>query len=304
MSPLAAAALHLVMLLVLPPLLQGVIQRVKAWMAGRRGPPLLQPYRDLLRLSRKGAVYSRTVTWVFVAAPAVSLATTFVAGLLLPLASARAPLAFEGDLVLFAYLLGLGRFFTMAAALDTGSSFEGMGASREAAFSALAEAALFLALATLAVTTGRLSLSGILGGLEVLPAAVPAILLSAAALGAFLLVENARIPIDDPATHLELTMVHEVMVLDHSGPDLALIEYAAAMKLFITSVLLAAVAAPGLAGHPAAIGAGALAVAVVVGLVESVTARLRLPRLKQFLVGAWALGAIGLAAAVFARGAG
>jgi formate hydrogenlyase subunit 4 len=231
------------------------------------------------------------------------LASTFVAGLLLPLASARAPIAFDGDLVLFAYLLGLGRFFAMAAALDTGSSFEGMGASREAAFSALAEPALFLALATLAMTTGRLSLSGILGGLDALPAAVPAILLSAATLGAVLLVENARIPIDDPATHLELTMVHEVMVLDHSGPDLALIEYASAMKLFITSALLAAVAAPGLAGHPVALAAGALGVAGVVGLVESATARLRLPRVKQFLVGASALGAVALAAAVFARGA-
>jgi len=303
MNPLAGVTVHLLMLLALPPLLPGVIGRVKAWMAGRAGPPLVQPYRDLFRLLRKGAVYSRTVTWVFVAGPAVALASTFLAGLLLPLASGRAPMAFDGDLVLFAYLLGLGRFFTMAAALDTGSSFEGMGASREAAFSALAEPALFLALAALAMTTGRLSLSGILGGLDALPAAVPAILLSVAALGAVLLVENARIPIDDPATHLELTMVHEVMVLDHSGPDLAVIEYASAMKLFITSALLAAVAAPGLAGHPLGLAVGALVVAGTVGLVESVTARLRLPRVKQFLVGASALGAVALAAAVFTRGA-
>jgi len=303
MNPLADVTVHLLMLLALPPLLPGVIGRVKAWMAGRNGPPLVQPYRDLFRLLHKGAVYSRTVTWVFVAGPAVALASTFLAGLLLPLASARAPVAFDGDLVLFAYLLGLGRFFTMAAALDTGSSFEGMGASREAAFSALAEPALFLALAALAMTTGRLSLSGILGGLDALPTAVPAILLSAAALSAVLLVENARIPIDDPATHLELTMVHEVMVLDHSGPDLAVIEVASAMKLFITSALLAAVAAPGLAGHPLGLAAGALVVAAVVGLVESITARLRLPRVKQFLVGASALGAVALAAAVFARGA-
>ena len=303
MNPLADVTVHLLMLLALPPLLPGVIGRVKAWMAGRNGPPLVQPYRDLFRLLHKGAVYSRTVTWVFVAGPAVALASTFLAGLLLPLASARAPVAFDGDLVLFAYLLGLGRFFTMAAALDTGSSFEGMGASREAAFSALAEPALFLALAALAMTTGRLSLSGILGGLDALPAAVPAILLSAATLGAVLLVENARIPIDDPATHLELTMVHEVMVLDHSGPDLAMIEVASAMKLFITSALLATVAAPGLAGHPVALAAGALAVAGAVGLVESATARLRLPRVKQFLVGASALGAVALAAAVFTRGA-
>ena len=295
---------HLAAVFLFPPLLLGVILRTKALVAGRRGAPLLQPCYDLVKLFRKDRVLSRTTTWVFLAGPAVAVATATLAAFLVPFGEPAAPLAFSGDLVLYAYLFGLGRFFTMAAALDTGSSFEGMGASREAAFSALAEAALFLALATLAVTTERLSLSGILGGLDALPAAVPAILLSAAALYAVLLVENSRIPIDDPATHLELTMVHEVMVLDHSGPDLAVIEYASAMKLFITSALLAAVAAPGLAGHPVALGAGALIVAVAIGLVESVTARLRLPRLKQFLIGAWALGAVALAAAVFARGAG
>jgi formate hydrogenlyase subunit 4 len=134
------------------------------------------------------------------------------------------------------------------------------------------------------------------------PAVTPARLLAAGALGAVLLAENARIPIDDPATHLELTMVHEGMILDHSGPDLAAIEYAAAMKLFVTSALLAAVVAPGLAGRPPALAAGVGAVAVVIGLVESAMARLRLPRVKQFLVGASALGAVALAAALFARG--
>ena len=137
----------------LPPLLLGLIGRVKALVAGRSGPPLLQPYRDLFRLLRKGAVYSRTTTWVFRSAPIVALASTIAAGALLPLATPRAPLAFDGDLVLFVYLLGLGRFLTMAAALDTGSSFEGMGASREAAFSALAEPAIFLGLVTLVVAT-------------------------------------------------------------------------------------------------------------------------------------------------------
>ncbi len=302
MSALSGLAVQVVLLTVLPPLLPGLIGRVKSWMAGRSGPSLLQPYRDLFRLLHKGAVYSRTVTWVFVAGPAVSLAATFLAGLLLPLASSRAPLAFSGDLILFVALMGLGRFLMMAAALDTGSSFEGMAASREAAFSALAEPALLLVLTTLAVASGELSLSGILGGLGSLPAVTPARLLAAGALGAVLLAENARIPIDDPATHLELTMVHEGMILDHSGPDLAAIEYAAAMKLFVTSALLAAVIAPGLAARPPAFAAGALVVAVVVGLVESATARLRLPRVKQFLVGASALGAVALAAALFARG--
>src|SRR5262249_2558467 len=231
MNLVMAAAAYTCLLLALPPLLLGIIAKVKAFVAGRSGPPLLQPYRDVVRLLRKGAGYSRTTTWVFRAGPVVTLATTLAAGCLLPLRAAGAPLAFEGDLVLFAYLLGLGRFWTVCAALDTGSSFEGMGASREAAFSALAEAALFLVLVTLAVATRQLSLSAIFAALAGASGANPALWVAAAALAAVLLAENARIPIDDPATHLELTMIHEVMVLDHCGPDLAMIEYAAAVKL-------------------------------------------------------------------------
>lgn len=296
--------LHLVLLLGLPPLLVGTIGRVKAVVAGRRGTPLLQPYRDILRLLRKGAVYSTTTTWVFRAGPLVTLAATLVAGCLLPLGGLRAPLAFEGDLVLFAYLFGLGRFLTMAAALDTGSSFEGMGASREAAVGALAEPALFLVLATLVVATQQLSLAGIfvaLGGASAPAASSPALLLCAAALGAVLLAENARIPIDDPATHLELTMLHEVMVLDHCGPDLALIEYASAMKLLVTAALLVGVVAPSALLQPLGCVLGVSAVSVLIGLVESAVARLRLPRLKQFLIGATALAAVALAAQLFAQ---
>jgi formate hydrogenlyase subunit 4 len=294
---------HVLVLFGLPPLLLGVVGRVKALAAGRTGPPLLQPYRDVLRLLRKGAVYSRTTTWIFWVAPMVMLTSTALAGSLLPLASSAAPLAFDGDLVLFAYLLGLGRFLTMCAALDTGSSFEGMGASRDAAFSALTEPAIFLALVTLVVGTHQLSLTGIFGALATTSGANPALWLVAAAFAAVLLAENARIPVDDPATHLELTMIHEVMVLDHSGPDLALIEYAGAMKLFVTSVLLVGVVAPAALGHPVFVTAGVLVVAVVIGMVESTMARLRLPRVKQFLIGATALAAVALAAELLARGA-
>ncbi len=287
---------HAVLLLGLPPLSLGIIGRVKAVVAGRQGSPLLQPYHDLLRLLRKGAVYSRTTTWVFKAGPSVTLATAVVAGCLLPLGSLQAPLAFDGDLVVFAYLLGLGRFMTMSAALDTGSSFEGMGASREAAFGALAEPALFLSLATLVVVTHSYSLSGIFAGLGAASGANPVLWLVAAALAAVVLAENARIPVDDPATHLELTMIHEVMVLDHSGPDLAYIEYGAAVKLFITSVLLVGVLAPAAMRHPPAAAVGALGVALLIGIAESIMARLRLPRVKQFLIGATALAAVALAA--------
>lgn len=303
MNAVGDLAIHALLLLGLPPLLLGIIGRVKAIVAGRRGAPLLQPYHDLLRLLRKGAVYSRTTTWVFQAGPIVTLAATVAAGCLLPLGSARAPLTFEGDLVVFAYLLGLGRFLTMSAALDTGSSFEGMGASREAALGALAEPAVFLGLATLAVATRSLSLSGIFDGLAAGSGGNPALWLVAAALAAVVLAENARIPVDDPATHLELTMIHEVMVLDHSGPDLALIEYGSAMKLFLTSVVLVGVLAPAAVANPLFLALGAAVVAGLIGIVESSMARLRLPRVKQFLIGATALGAVALAAELLMRGA-
>jgi formate hydrogenlyase subunit 4 len=291
------------LLIGVPPLLLGVIGRVKAMAAGRSGPPLLQPYWDLLRLLRKGVVYSRTTTWVFWVAPAVTLASTVAAGSLLPLAANRAPFAFDGDLILFAYLLGLGRFITMCAAFDTGSSFEGMGASREAAFSALAEPAIFLGLVTLVVATHQFSLSAMFASLATTSGANPALWLAAAALAGVLLAENARLPIDDPSTHLELTMIHEVMILDHSGPDLALMEYAGAMKLLVTSVLLIGVVAPAALGHAFSVTLGALVVAVGIGVVESAMARLRLPRVKQFLIGATALAGVALAAQLLALGA-
>ncbi|HVI95870.1 MAG TPA: NADH-quinone oxidoreductase subunit H, partial [Anaeromyxobacter sp.] len=221
--------LHLAALLALPPLLLGIVNRTKAVFAGRVGPPLVQPYLDLAKLLRKGAVYSRTTTWVFRAGPVIGLAAVAAAGLLLAMGGAPAALSFGGDFVLFAYLLGLARFFTALAALDTGSPFEGMGAAREVTFASLAEPALFLCLLVLARATGTISLSGMLGA--ALPAAWgsagPALLLAAIALFVIALAENARIPVDDPNTHLELTMIHEVMVLDHGGPDLAFILYGA-----------------------------------------------------------------------------
>ncbi|HZR84677.1 MAG TPA: NADH-quinone oxidoreductase subunit H [Candidatus Binatia bacterium] len=290
------------LLLALPPLLLGIVVRVKAIAAGRAGAPLLQGYRDLARLLRKTPVYSGTTTWVFRAGPIVALAATAAAGCLLPLGAGAALLAFEGDLVLFAYLLGLGRFAMMSAALDTGSSFEGMGASREAAIGSLGEVAVFLVLVTLVVATGELSLSAIFAGLDA-GGGNPALWLAAAALAAVLLAENARIPIDDPTTHLELTMVHEVMALDHSGPDLAFVEYGAAMKLAVTSALLVGLVWPAAARQPIALAGGMIAVAVAIGLVESAMARLRLPRVKQYLIGSAALAGVALAAELVLRGA-
>ncbi len=295
------AILHLVLLLLLPPLLPGVVARVKALAAGRRGPPLLQPYRDLLRLLRKGAVSGTGTSWVVRAGPVVSLSTALVAGALLPLSGRAAPLSFAGDVVAFAALLALGRFFTVAAALDTGSSFEGMGASREATFGALAEPVLLLVLTLLCVAApgGGTSFGAVLEPVGAGAALThPVLVVAAASLFVVLLAENARIPVDDPNTHLELTMIHEVMVLDHSGPDLAFIEYGAAVKLFLFAALLVHLVLP----FPASpvFGAGVLVLGVVVcaaavGVVESTMARLRMRRVPQLLVSAGALAALGLA---------
>jgi formate hydrogenlyase subunit 4 len=288
------------LLLLLPPLLLGVIQKTKAVFAGRSGAPIHQPYVDVYKLLRKGAVYSRTTSWIFRAGPLVGLATALVAGLLVPLYAAPAPLAFEGDVVAFAYLLGLGRFFTMAAALDTGSSFEGMGVSREAAFSTLAEPALFLALAIVCIPAGSASFTQ---AFHALPwrtwlTSHPEHVAAAVGLFAVLLTENARIPVDDPNTHLELTMIHEVMVLDHGGPDLAFVLYGSAVKLLVTCSLLVRLLVPfpidgGVAGVGLFVGAST-ALAAGVGVVESILARLRLSRIPQFLVGASVLVAVGL----------
>jgi formate hydrogenlyase subunit 4 len=298
--------------LALSPLLTGIINRTKAGFAGRQGQPLLQNYYDLAKLLRKGAVYSRTTSWVFRAGPIVGLASALTALAVLPLGGAPAPLHFTCDLIFMAYLLGLMRFFTVVAALDTGSAFEGMGASREVQFSVLAEPALLLSLAAMSQVSAaslstrslesleHLSLSGMYSGLS-LSAWMhggTALLLITGALLAVLLTESCRIPVDDPNTHLELTMIHEVMVLDHSGPDFAMILYGAALKLWIMSALLAGVLVPVRSGLPlvdaaAAIG-GIFVVAVVIGIIESSMARVRLLRVPQLLTGAGALSVLAL----------
>ena len=292
----AASAVNVVPALVLCPLLLSVVVKTKAFFAGRRGAPLLQPYRDVLKLLRKGAVYSRTTSWVFRAAPVVSLAAVLTAAALVPFPGAGAPLAFAGDFLLFAGLMGLMRFLTVIGALDTGSAFEGMGASREVQFSALAEPALLLALAAAARESGSLSLSAMLPGVS-LGSVGPA--LAAAALCVVFLCENARIPFDDPNTHLELTMIHEVMVLDYGGPDLAMISYGAALKFWVLGSLVVGVALPGVGGAPVWAGAlaglgGMFALAVLVGTVESTMARLRLLRVPQLLAGATGVAALAL----------
>jgi formate hydrogenlyase subunit 4 len=294
--------LQIVLALVLAPMMLSIINRTKAVFAGRHGQPWLQPYHDLAKLLRKSAVYSRTTTPVFVAGPIVGLAATFVALWFVPVAGSAAVVSFSGDFLLVAYLLGVARFFTMSAALDTGSSFEGMGASRESLFSALAEPALLLSFAALGALSHRASLTGIyasLGGSALASAVGPGIMLVAAAMMIVFLAENARIPVDDPNTHLELTMIHEVMALDHGGPDLAMIQYGACLKLWIFGCLLAGMLMPARSGWfvlDLAAGLSGLALlAVLTGVVESVMARLRLVRVPQLLIAASILAVVALA---------
>ena len=277
---------NLAALLIVPPLMPGIITKTKAAFGGRKGPPVLQPYYDLVKLMGKGAVYSRTTTRMFRLGPTLSLAAVVLAGLLVPLVRASA-LAFPGDAILFAYLLGLSRFATVAAALDAGSSFEGMGASREVAFPSFAEPSLMLAVAALARATGGFSLSGMFGG-AIASSFGAGLVLIVGSLFFVLLAENSRIPVDDPATHLELTMIHEVMVLDHGGPDLAFILYGSSMKLLLWSSLLVRLLLPSVPGAEgwAVWSLGIAAVAVAIGVVESSMARLRLIRVPQFLVAA------------------
>lgn len=289
---IAGFFLHLCLLLLFAPLLQGVITKTKALFAGRIGAPLLQPYYDLRRLWGKGFVLSRTTTWVFLAGPAVALSVPVLASLLLPFGGLPAPISFEGDLILFVYLFGLSRFFTALAALDTGSSFEGMGAAREVTFSCLAEPTILFSLIVLARISGGLSLNSLFGShlAEAWGTGAAAPLgLILVCLFVVLLVENSRIPFDDPNTHLELTMIHEVMVLDHSGPALGMILYGAALKLMVLGALLVRLAFPWQTGHilgdALVFLGGLLVLAVLIGVVESTMARLRLVRIPQILIG-------------------
>jgi formate hydrogenlyase subunit 4 len=290
------AVSHLLLALLLSPLLMAICNRTKAFFGGRSGAPLLQPYFDLFKLLRKGAVYSQTATWVFRLGPTAGLAAVLTALAVTPLGSVPALVSFPGDLVLWMYVFGLMRFFTVLAALDTGSAFEGMGGSREVQFSALAEVALLVGLAAVAARTRTASLSELCQNAwtvgSSLESATVMLLVSAAFLIIFL-TENARIPVDDPNTHLELTMIHEVMVLDHGGVDLAMIEYASALKFWVTGSLLTSMALPLRFTSPLAnlaIGlAGLLFLSVIVGVIESSMARLRLLRVPQVLVTACVL---------------
>lgn len=289
---------NILALIVMPIVLTGTINRVKARWAGRVGPPLLQLAFDIARLARKRPLYSKVTTPVFRIGPAVVLVTALASACIVPLAGTRSLVTFPLDFVWFAYVWSLGRVALMLAALDTGSAFEGMGASREGTFATLLEPVLFLVAGALCLHGGVRSLDAALVPRLDGASAVVMWVAAIAALMIVIQVEAGRMPVDDPTTHLELTMVHEVMVLDHSGVELAMLQLGAAIKMFV-AISVAAMLLNPLAGDRS-IGAVVahvgicLAIAVLLGVVESLIARLKLRLVPQFLVVGLVAGAIAL----------
>lgn len=286
--------ISLVLALLAAPLLAGVVNKTKAFFAGRKGAPILQTYYDLFKLLNKDSVTSRATSAVFRMAPVIVLGTTLAAIFLLPFASSLSSLGFTGDFVLIFYFLGVGKFFLILSAMDTASSFEGMGASREAFFSALAEPVVFICMLAILRSNHTTSLINALAftgdktWVVTMLVALPMFLVA--------LAENSRIPFDDPNTHLELTMIHEVMILDNSGVDLGIMEYAASLKLWFFILLFSKIIIPFNGLSPLS-DCGLtvllmLASAVAVGVCESVMARCRLRKIPQLMYSAAVIAAI------------
>ncbi|HWI90744.1 MAG TPA: NADH-quinone oxidoreductase subunit H [Flavisolibacter sp.] len=265
----------------------GIIVRTKSIVSGRKGPGIFQPIKDVLRLFKKGAVYSKTTSFIFQIAPSIYFASVLMAIMVIPLGEYRGIISFEGDFVFFAYVLATGKFFSIISALDTGSSFEGMGASREALFSMFAEPAFFILMGSLALLTGHTSFQQIFASLH-FGSSISYVLgvLATFVLVMITMVENSRMPFDDPKTHLELTMVHEVMILDNSGFDLGLILHATNLKFAMYGALIANLF---MGTFPLYLTipiffAMQMLVAIVIGLLESFTARFRMNHNAQYIL--------------------
>ncbi len=265
----------------------GILIRTRSVAAGRKGPGIFQPMKDVIRLVKKGAVFSNTTSFIFQIAPTIYFASVIMAILVIPLGEYKGIISFEGDFVFFAYILATGKFFNIIAALDTGSSFEGMGASREALFSMFAEPAFFILMGSFALLTGHNSFHEIFTSLH-FGSYISYILgiLATIVLLMITLVENSRMPFDDPNTHLELTMVHEVMVLDNSGFDLAMILYATHLKFAMYGAIIANLF---MGSFPLYFTipiffALQLIFAISIGVLESFTARFRMNHNAQYIL--------------------
>jgi formate hydrogenlyase subunit 4 len=271
---------NIIVLLFLPFLFIGIINKTKALWVGRKGATVFQPFYDFIRLMKKGLIISNVTSGVFQIAPTITFSSILIAGLLVPIIANKPIISFEGSFILFVYILGLGKFFSLIAAMDTGSSLEGMGASREANFSTIVEPAFFIIMASVIALTGNYSfesLSLILNKAGTFGILI--IILTVLTLFIMLLVEGCRIPFDDPDTHLELTMIHEVMLLDNSGFDLALFLYGSALKMIVVASLIANVIIPvglGLLSSLSLYLGIILILAIIIGTIEASFARLRM----------------------------
>ncbi len=279
--------LSIILILFTSLLFTGIIIRTKSVASGRKGPGLLQPVKDVIRLFRKGAVYSETTSIIFRIASVIYFSSVLMACTVIPFGSSRGLVSFDGDFIFFAYILALGKFFSIIGAMDTGSSFEGMGASREALYSMFAEPAFFILIGSFALMTGKTSFYDIFSTLHL----GSSITYTLGGLAAFVLImitmiENSRMPVDDPKTHLELTMIHEVMILDNSGFDLGLILSAGYLKFAMYGAIIADFFIGGLSlvfAIPLFILIQVL-FAIVIGLIESFMARFRMNHNPQFIL--------------------
>lgn len=279
--------INLIILLFVPFLMMGLIKKTKSFWGGRKGPSIMQPWFDFVRLMKKDFVISNTTSAVFKITPVITFASVIFAGLFVPLASGNAIVNIPVGLIVFAYILGLGKFFALISAMDTGSSFEGMGASREACFTSIVEPAFFMVIGSIMALTGNYTFDA-LG--KILSSAgtygILIIVFTALVLFIMLLTEGSRVPVDDPATHLELTMIHEVMILDNSGSDLALLTWANGIKMLLISSLIAYMIIPNnvsdFVGVLLYLGVIAL-LSVIIGTVESSMARIRMSHVFEFV---------------------
>lgn len=279
--------LSLFLILIAAIFFTGIIIRTKSLASGRKGPGILQPIWDVVRLFRKGAVYSQTTSFIFQVAPTIYFSSIIMAILVVPFGQSKGIISFDGDFIFFAYVLALGKFFNIIAALDTGSSFEGMGASREALYSMFAEPAFFILMGSLALLSGHTSFQEMFASLHI----GSQISYALAALATFVIlliamIENSRMPIDDPKTHLELTMIHEVMILDNSGFDLGLILSAGYLKFAMYGALIVNLFIGVIPYQYSIPGFFAIQflMAVTIGLIESFMARFRMSHNPQFIV--------------------
>ncbi|MFN3532168.1 MAG: respiratory chain complex I subunit 1 family protein [Candidatus Brocadia sp.] len=296
--------LQIVVIVGLSPLVKGFINKIEARLQCRRGPSLFQPYYNLMKLLRKDAVVSETASWIFIATPYVIFISILIIALLVPVLSSTVPANFTGDVILVIYLFALGRFFLVLSSLDTGSAFGGMGGSREMTISSMAEPAMMLSVFTVAIISGSTNLSNITQAMLSYKLLSPSLFLALAALSIVIIAEAGRIPVDNPYTHLELTMIHEGMILEFSGRYLALIEWASCMKLLVLLTILVDTFLPwGIASgltFPGLIVSFAFYVvkigffSLLIAIVESSFAKVRLFRIPNMLGTSFILGVLAI----------